>query len=111
MRVTPDTPAANTPTGLTVDVEVPQAASLKLGGKAEADVKSTTVALPQGVLSNPAAADGLLSCSIGEAGFLGVGLSGANRFTPDPVGCQDGAKVGLVQVESPFLPPERDREG
>jgi hypothetical protein len=111
IKVTPETQAANTPTGLIADVEVPQAPSLEPGGKAVADVKSTTVALPVGVLANPAAADGLLSCSIGEAGFLGVNQSGVDQFTPAPASCQDGAKVGTAVVESPFLPPEHDREG
>ena len=59
ITVAPDGQAGSTPTGLKVGVNVPQSVSLDAEGLAEADVKNTTVTLPEGVALNPAAADGL----------------------------------------------------
>jgi hypothetical protein len=101
IEVTPEQQAANTPTGMTVDVHVPQAPSLTLGGLAEGDVRSTTVTLPAGMLLSPAAADGLLACSEAQ-----VALSSSA-----PVDCPNESKVGVVHIQSPFLPRERDKEG
>ena len=53
IRVAPDGQQASTPTGLTVDVHVPQEASLNPTGLAESAVKDTTVALPAGVAIEP----------------------------------------------------------
>lgn len=66
ISVSPDGQQASTPTGLTVDVHVPQEASLNPVGLADAAVKDTTVALPVGVGLNPAGADGLSACGLGE---------------------------------------------
>lgn len=101
ISVIPETQAANTPTGMVVDVKVPQKSSLELGGRAEADVKDTTLALPQGVLLNPGAANGLLACSEAE-----IGLQSAQAIS-----CPDESKVGLVHIESPFLQQVEEKEG
>jgi hypothetical protein len=94
IRVTPDGQEASTPTGLGVDVHVPQDASLTPTGLAESAVKETTVALPIGVGLNPAGADGLLSC-----GVLEVGLeSSAEQL------CPEASKVGTLEIRTPLLP-------
>ena len=59
IRVTPDGTEASKPTGLNVDVHVPQASVLNAEGLAESNVKDITVALPEGVAVNPAGGDGL----------------------------------------------------
>jgi hypothetical protein len=94
ISVAPDGQAGSTPTGLTVGVHVPQDVSLTTGGLGEADVKDTTVVLPAGVGLNPAAADGLQSCSE-EALALD---------TPGPSSCPEAAKVGTVRIKTPLLP-------
>ncbi len=91
--VAPDGQAGSTPTGLSVDVHVPQEQSLNAKGLAEADVKDTTVALPEGMVLNPAAADGLESCSLGQ-----IALE-----SPEPSSCPDASKVGTVEVHTPLL--------
>ena len=55
----PEEHSASTPTGLSVEVKVPQKTTLEAEGLAEADVRDTTVTLPQGVELSPSAANGL----------------------------------------------------
>src|ERR1700722_15276649 len=94
ISVAPDSRAGSTPTGLAVDVSVPQDVSLNPNGLSEADVRNTTVALPGGVAINPAGGDGLEGCSED-----GIGLK--NAEIPS---CPDASKVGLVKIKTPLLP-------
>jgi hypothetical protein len=93
INVVPDGQAGSTPTGLTVGVHVPQDLVLNPTGLSEANVKDTTVALPAGVALNPAAADGLQSCSE-EQVTLSVNA---------PPSCPEAAKVGTLEIKSPLL--------
>jgi hypothetical protein len=92
--VAPDGQQASTPTGLTVGIHVAQDASLNPTGLAESTVKDTTVTLPAGVALNPAGADGLLSCGLGE-----IGLE-----SPLEQSCPEAAKVGTLEIRTPELP-------
>ncbi len=105
ISVAPDGRAGSTPTGLTVGVHVPQEATLNPTGLAEADVKDTTVTLPEGVALNPAAADGLQACSIEQVGFEGVEpVTQADLFSSAEASCPEASKVGTVEIHSPLLP-------
>ena len=94
LSVSPDSNAGSTPTGLTVGVHVPQEVSLDPEGLGEADVKDTTVALPAGVALNPAAADGLQSCTEAQ-----IALEVHSVPT-----CPDASKVATVEIKTPLLP-------
>jgi hypothetical protein len=96
IKVSPDGTQGSSPTGLTVDVHVPQDASLNPEGLAESAVKDTTVALPAGVVINPANADGLLACGLGE-----IALESPAEQT-----CPEASKVGTVKIKTPLLPNE-----
>jgi hypothetical protein len=96
IRVAPDGTQGSSPTGLAVDVHVPQDASLNPTGLAESSVKDTTVALPAGLVLNPAAADGLLACGLGE-----IALESPAEQT-----CPEASKVGTVKIKTPLLPNE-----
>ena len=72
LKVTPDGTAGSTPTGLNVELHVPQESTINPEGKGEADVKDTTVTLPPGVQLSPSAANGLEACSNAQIGFEGV---------------------------------------
>ncbi len=98
ISVAPDSQAGSTATGLTVGIHIPQQASLNAEGLAQADVKDTTVTLPAGVAVNPAAGDGLLSCSEAQ-----IALSA----DVVPV-CPDASKVATVEIRSPLLPNPLD---
>ncbi len=94
ISVAPDGQQASTPSGLTVGVHVPQDASLNPTGLAESSVRNTTVTLPSGVGLNPAGADGLSSCGLGE-----IGLENASEQS-----CPESSKVGTVEIHTPLLP-------
>ncbi len=118
----PDQHEASTPSGLNVEVKVPQGTTLATNGLAEADVKATTVTLPEGMMSNAGAADGLKVCETEAAGLLSAsGTSLASNgdreatveaeaasqfFTPNAVKCPDASKVGTVNIKTPLLEHE-----
>jgi hypothetical protein len=118
VRVTPDGTAASSPTGLNVDVHVPQESILHSESLAQSAVKDISVALPEGVAVNPAGGDGLESCSEGLVGFTGFNGETAN-FTPalpDPLlegvnFCPDASKIGTVKIKTPLLPAGQFLEG
>jgi hypothetical protein len=108
----PETQAGSTPTGLNVNVHVPQQPSESANGLAEADVKGTTVTLPQGMLTSPAAAHGLQACSETNIGFKGfqeyepeVATAVFTPTLPEPF-CPQASKVGTVRVKTPLLAHE-----
>jgi hypothetical protein len=94
ISVAPEGEQASSPTGLTVGIHVPQDAVLNPTGLAEANVKDTTVTLPVGIAINPAAADGLMSCSSSQ-----IALE-----VDAPPSCPEASKVGTVEIKSPLLP-------
>ncbi len=109
------TNTASTPTGLHVDVKVPQQGTVQPEALGEADIKSTTVTLPEGVLVNPSAANGLQACSQAQIGYLGSGQSadplapGTSeplQFSSEKAACPDGSKVGTVRIKTPLLSEE-----
>ncbi len=93
ISITPDTNEADTPTGLTVDVKMPQEGLTVPGGLASSDIKNTTVTLPQGVVVNPGQAAGLVVCQESEA----------HVKVEEPPSCPAASKVGTDEAESPIL--------
>lgn len=94
VSIAPDGQKGSTPTGLTVNLHVPQDESVNPNGHAQANVKDTTVALPAGVILNASAGDGLLACSLDQ-----IALS-----SPAASSCPDASKVGTVEIRTPLLP-------
>jgi uncharacterized repeat protein (TIGR01451 family) len=121
VKVTPDGSAASTPTGLNVDVHVPQQSVLNSEGLAESAIKDITVALPEGVAVAPSGADGLEACGEGLAGFTGFTSTEPRTATftsalPSPLQpgsnfCPDGSKIGTVRIATPLLPPGQNVTG
>jgi hypothetical protein len=134
--VKPDSEEASKPTGLTVDVHVPQQESLSPTGLAVSDVRDITVTLPEGVAVNPSNADGLLACSEGLVGFEGFGElasePGVNNalfaprlpgsipalnagedapLTPGVNFCPNASKIGEATIKTPLLPPTQPLKG
>jgi hypothetical protein len=93
ISIAPDTREADTPAGLTATVAAPQRGLLEPEGRAEADLKNTTVTLPPGFAINPGQANGLVACQQGETG-LG---------TEGPPSCPAASQVGTTEAETPLL--------
>ncbi|MGH2864522.1 MAG: hypothetical protein ACRDJX_04650 [Solirubrobacteraceae bacterium] len=109
INVEPEGQAASTPAGLNVEVKVPQSTTLEAEALAEADVKDTRVALPEGLQLSPAAAGGLLTCSTAQVGFEGGeerAQTDNHEFSPAASSCPEAAKVGTVKIKTPLLANE-----
>jgi hypothetical protein len=106
--------AASAPTGLDVSVKLAQTGTVHTGMLAEADVRSATVTLPEGMQLNPSAANGLQACSETQIGYEGPGSTdplspGAEEplhFSSQPATCPQASKLGLVRLRTPLLDEE-----
>ena len=101
ISLAPDTGAADTPAGLTAEVNVPEEDEQGLSEPEQldsADVKNTTVTLPVGVAINPGQATGLVACQPSEEA---LGTEGPG--TEDPATCPIASKVGEDEIETPLL--------
>jgi hypothetical protein len=114
LTVVPDGQQGSKPTGLSVQVRIPQEQSLNPKGLAEADVRDTTVTLPEGVTLDPSGAEGLESCTEPEIGYLlgesnppgelhfTSGLPAPKEAPPEPF-CPDASKIGTVKSKLSIL--------
>jgi hypothetical protein len=94
INVSADEETASSPSGLKVDVHVPQEEALNPQGLAPANLKDIVVALPEGVVLNPSAADGLTACTQEQVGLHNGG---------EP-SCPDTSKIATVAIHTPLLP-------
>jgi hypothetical protein len=92
LEVAPETSEVDTPTGLRVELHVPQ--DQDPYGLATPDLRDAIVTLPAGLAISPSAANGLDGCTPEEIGLR----------TENPVACPKGSKLGTVHVSSPDLP-------
>ncbi|HWT30612.1 MAG TPA: hypothetical protein VN240_06235, partial [Propylenella sp.] len=86
-----DTTSAASPAGVGLTLSIPQDQSGS--GRAVANLKSATIALPDGMVVNPASAEGLGGCTEGQIQLR----------SSAPASCPDGSKVGGVRIETPLL--------
>ncbi len=93
VQVRPTTTQADEPTGLSVDLQVPQAPQLP-PNLTTPELKDVTVTFPAGLSLSPSAADGLQACSDAQ---IGVGSA-------TPGSCPDASVLGSVKVVTPLLP-------
>lgn len=93
IEVEPETSKTDSPAGPAVELSVPHVT----GGasRANSNLKTARVTLPEGMGLNPAAAEGLVACTDAQLG----------KGTRSPVSCPVGSKIGTVEIETPPLPP------
>lgn len=92
LEVIPETTQVDTPSGLHVDLHVPQ--NEDPYGLATPDLRNASVTMPVGMAVSPSGANGLEGCTPAEIGL----------HTENPVGCPTGSKLGVLHVTSPDLP-------
>ena len=116
-QTSPPTPThtASSPTGLTVNVKIPQQGIVESQGSAIADLEETKVKLPEGVTLNPSAANGLQACSEQQIGYQGPpgepdplepGAAQPLSFSEAPADCPPASTLGTVQIRTPLLDEE-----
>ncbi len=93
----PDTLEAGAPAGYTFDLNVPQ--HNESAGLATSSLKNFKLELPEGIVVNPSAAQGLQSCSSTQF----YGARHPSQEPASPAECPREAQVGEVEVETPDL--------
>jgi Domain of unknown function DUF11 len=92
----PETTQAATPTGLNVELKIPQ--NEDPGALATPPLRKAVVALPTGMAVNPSAAGGLAACSLAQ---IGMSASGApNSSQP---ACPEASRIASIELETPAL--------
>ena len=91
LSVAPDVIEADTPSGYTLELHVPQPEDPE--GLASAELMQAAVTLPEGVGISLSAADGLQACTQAQ---VGLGSQAA-------VTCLNASKIGTVAIRTPLL--------
>jgi hypothetical protein len=99
----PTTNVADSPSGLDVDLHIPQDKLDDPGELAQAHLKDTTVTLPEGLVLNPASGNGLGACSPAQIGLTSPIGQAKATYTSNPPSCPDSSKVARAVVETPLL--------
>jgi hypothetical protein len=87
---------ADSPTGLEVDLKVPQTEGTETLGTPP--LKKAVVTLPAGMTVNPSSANGLQGCSLAA-----LGMSASGQPDAAPPHCPDASKIGTVELKTPAL--------
>jgi hypothetical protein len=98
LEARPTTNVADSPSGLSVDLHIPQ--TNNLSQLATAHLRKAVVVLPEGLSLNPSSANGLEGCSSAQIGIdPSTGVADGNQPT-----CPDASRIGDVEVDTPLLP-------
>jgi hypothetical protein len=101
IEVQPTSEVADSPTGLHVDLHIPQNEDPE--GLATPDLRDAVVKLPPGLTVNPSSAAGLEGCSPEQIGLTTPVGTTPIHTTAAPAECPDAAKLGTVEVDTPLL--------
>jgi hypothetical protein len=101
LQARPTTNVADAPSGLEVDLHIPQEENINT--RAQSTLRNTTVTLPEGLVVNPSSANGLGACSAAQFGLTSPVGSTPVRTDGEPANCPDASKLGTVQIDTPLL--------
>ncbi len=97
LKARPTTNVADSPSGLNVDLEVPQTSSLSQ--RATSNLRKAEVTLPEGLVINPSGANGLSGCSSAQ-----LGIDNATAVpNGNPISCPASSRIGSIEVESALV--------
>jgi hypothetical protein len=108
LTVQPDTTLAGEPVGLGVELSVPQTATLEV--PATPHVRNVTVALPEGMVISPSAAQGLGVCHDDPGVDPREVADEFGSGSPSPASCEASSLVGRLHITSPDLALPLDGE-
>jgi hypothetical protein len=101
LEARPTTNRADSPSGLDVNLEIPQHEDLDGIGRATPHLRDAVVTLPEGLVINPSSANGLQACTPAQIGLTTpVGAPHASFDLAKP-SCPDSASIGRVEVDTP----------
>jgi uncharacterized repeat protein (TIGR01451 family) len=108
LEARPTTNVADAPSGLKVDLKVPQNHEGPEGhedpaGRATAALKEAKVTLPKGLTVNPSSAAGLEGCSPAQIGLRSPLGATPIHMSATPANCPDGSKLGTVEVDTQLV--------
>jgi hypothetical protein len=102
LKARPTTTATDAPSGLDVDLFIPQSEDPE--GLATAELRDAEISFPEDFVLNPAGANGLEACTPEQIGMIGPpGQGGATKFEKPKPDCPDASRVGTVQIDTPLL--------
>jgi hypothetical protein len=99
----PDTTSADTPAGLTVEVQPPLGGLTEGSGLSTSDIQNTTVTLPEGLVINPGQAAGLQACQPSQDGLTTEAEQVEGKENDGPASCPNASKVGTVTIKTPLI--------
>jgi hypothetical protein len=100
----PTTNVADAPSGLDVDIHIPQGDGFDdPDGRVAAHLKKAVVALPEGLVVNPSGANGLGACSPAQIGLTSAPGQAPATYTPTEASCPDASRVADVEATTPLL--------
>ena len=94
-EVQPTTKSAESPSGLSASILVPQTAE-NPDTLTSSHLQDTKVTLPEGMTINPSAGSGLGACTPQQ-------LQAETAQSPPGAGCPPEAKIGSIEIETPLL--------
>jgi hypothetical protein len=101
VKARPTTNAADSPTGLNVDIEIPQSEDPE--GLSTAHMRKAVITFPEGLTLNPSGANGLGSCTPDQIGMTTPEGAPVPHFTKAPNECPDSSRIGELEVDTPIF--------
>jgi hypothetical protein len=101
----PSGTAADSPASFTTSLTMPDKGLIQPDQLMTPELKDSVVTLPEGVVLNASAADGLGACSLSQIGYKGSSFPMPNpmRFDKNPQSCPEASKIGTLDLKSALL--------
>jgi hypothetical protein len=103
ISTTVDTSRADSPAGLTAEVKPALGGLEDPLGIATADLKNSTVTLPEGLVINPGQAAGLTACGAAEDALTTQAEREHGEENDGPPSCPASSRVGSALIKSPLI--------